>query len=1236
MKQAPYIFFLLLCFLHQNAGAQVSAQNSNCAVAAPFCTGNVMSFPAATQQPPAQAGPNYGCLFSQPNPTWYYMQIASAGPVTIAMSAAQDIDFICWGPFPSLATACNSLTGNNIQSCSYSPSNTETCTIANAQAGMFYMVLITNFAGVNQQITFAQTNSATPGAGVTNCGIVCSVTLTNSGMLCSGQSATLTALTNTSINSFTLSAPGSVLNTGTLANVSNTITQVVNSLTSSATYTLRASNANGTCQATSNVTVIPFPTFSLTPNSATICQGGSVTAAVTFSPGTNVSLFSYSWAPAPGFGLMNLSGPSTTIAPPPISTSQSVIIYTVTVSRTALNCPLWQGFALTVNNPATPLLQLPGPLCNTSTPVMLNAVPGGGTWSANPGVSGPGSFSPALAPIGTSSLSYAVSIGSCVVNTSGTVSVSQFITPALSSNPGTLCVQDQALNLMGLVQNTTNGSWSGPSVFNGSFVPTGLPTGTYQLTYSTQSTPIQSVCPSFTNLAVSVFNPPVPVISPITAKCTNAPPVQLSANPPGGVWLGTGVSVSGLQNPALNLIGANTLTYTAGQGTCVASSTASFHVSQFNTASLTALIPQLCVNQSPFNLMNIVQNTVSGVWSGVSVTGGFFNPAGLPTGAYTLTYNTLSSPNPSLCPDTRTAVASVLNPPTPSITPVGPLCSKSPALQMTVSPGGGQWASTNYLSTGGVFTPSNCAPGNNSVQYIIGTPTCQASNVIQVSVEAFVPASIIGSIPDQCNTSSAVNLLPFTANNAGAWSGPGVNGQSFNPAIGAGQYVLSYNTASFPSALCPDQATVAVRVFSLAPPVISNAGPFCNTDAPVQLQVSPAGGLFGSPVNGLVSLGGLFTPGFGNMGDNVVSYSISSGPCVAFAQTLVNVNRFVPATFAGYPGPYCRDNVPVNLNAFVTNPGGLWAGPGMAGSMFSPAQANTGLNVITYSTFSTPNPTLCPDTYSISIQVNQTPSVSIRVFPEHGCAPVEVLVNMSEYNTGKGYWNFGDGSPIQQGLNSSHVYLQPGQYTVSVVYTDDIGCRAQAQMKGEIRVEATPVADFSAPERVYISNPEVDLINQSQVLEENTYLWQLEGMPDKRELHARYRFEKAGIYQVTLTATGTGQDKCSHSVMRSIEVRNDYLVYIPDAFTPNYDGLNDVFMPVFSPYGLDEKTYALEVFDRWGQQLFSSTSPQNGWNGTVQNKGQEPLKADVYIYRIKYKDLDGNVYNHTGHVSLVK
>lgn len=949
-----------------------------------------------------------------------------------------------------------------------------------------------------------------------------------------------------------------------------------------------------------------------------------------------MSLYSFTWSPAPGFGLLNLSGPNTIISPPPIVTSQSIVIYTVTVSRSAYSCPLSQTLALTINNPSTPLLLLPGPLCNTSTPVMLNAVPGGGTWSANPGVSGPGSFSPALAPIGTSSLSYAVSIGSCVVNTSGTVSVSQFITPALSSNPGTLCVQDQALNLMGLVQNTTNGSWSGPSVFNGSFVPTGLPTGTYQLTYSTQSTPIQSVCPSFTNLAVSVFNPPVPVISPITAKCTNAPPVQLSANPPGGVWLGTGVSVSGLQNPALNLIGANTLTYTAGQGTCVASSTASFHVSQFNTASLTALIPQLCVNQSPFNLMNIVQNTVSGVWSGVSVTGGFFNPAGLPTGAYTLTYNTLSSPNPSLCPDTRTAVASVLNPPTPSITPVGPLCSKSPALQMTVSPGGGQWASTNYLSTGGVFTPSNCAPGNNSVQYIIGTPTCQASNVIQVSVEAFVPASIIGSIPDQCNTSSAVNLLPFTANNAGAWSGPGVNGQSFNPAIGAGQYVLSYNTASFPSALCPDQATVAVRVFSLAPPVISNAGPFCNTDAPVQLQVSPAGGLFGSPVNGLVSLGGLFTPGFGNMGDNVVSYSISSGPCVAFAQTLVNVNRFVPATFAGYPGPYCRDNVPVNLNAFVTNPGGLWAGPGMAGSMFSPAQANTGLNVITYSTFSTPNPTLCPDTYSISIQVNQTPSVSIRVFPEHGCAPVEVLVNMSEYNTGKGYWNFGDGSPIQQGLNSSHVYLQPGQYTVSVVYTDDIGCRAQAQMKGEIRVEATPVADFSAPERVYISNPEVDLINQSQVLEENTYLWQLEGMPDKRELHARYRFEKAGIYQVTLTATGTGQDKCSHSVMRSIEVRNDYLVYIPDAFTPNYDGLNDVFMPVFSPYGLDEKTYALEVFDRWGQQLFSSTSPQNGWNGTVQNKGQEPLKADVYIYRIKYKDLDGNVYNHTGHVSLVK
>jgi gliding motility-associated-like protein len=81
--------------------------------------------------------------------------------------------------------------------------------------------------------------------------------------------------------------------------------------------------------------------------------------------------------------------------------------------------------------------------------------------------------------------------------------------------------------------------------------------------------------------------------------------------------------------------------------------------------------------------------------------------------------------------------------------------------------------------------------------------------------------------------------------------------------------------------------------------------------------------------------------------------------------------------------------------------------------------------------------------------------------------------------------------------------------------------------------------------------------------------------------------------------------------------------------------LNDDFKPVFTEYGLDLKSYEMEIFDRWGHTLFHTKDIAKGWDGSVQNKG-EPLKEEVYIYRIKYKDTEGNAYTKTGHLSLLR
>jgi gliding motility-associated-like protein len=1236
-----FIFIVLIGF-----GKSLFSQNNVCANASPFCTGQVMNFPAGVNAGTAQQGPYYGCLGSEPNPAWFFMQIANSGTMSITMSALHDIDFICWGPFSSLSGACNSLTSTNDQACSYSPSATETA-VFNAVAGQFYLMLITNFSNQVQSITFSQNNPSSPGMASTNCGFVCVVTPTTGGVICAGQTATisLAASTSTSVNSYTWTGPNSFSSTSAVNTFSN--------VQSNATYTVSATNSavingspySGTCEAVVTVSVLQYPTFSITPTTTNICQGGNFFANVTFTPAANPANYTFYWAPHSGAGVWQPSGNNTLISPnllPPLVTS-STIIYSVTVSPTStdISCPVTKTLAVTINNPLTPTITAPPPLCNTFNPLQLTATPGGGTWSANPAISPGGIFTPANAAQGTSSVSYAVSVGTCVVANTQTVSVSKFYSPALTSSINPLCVQDPAFNLMNIVQSTLTGSWQGPQVNNNIFTPAGLATGNYSLTYNTASLPNLTICPASTVLVVPVFNPPIPVIGPLPPLCTNAGTVALTATPSNGTWSGnSGISPSGIQTPSLNTIGTNTLVYTAGQGTCLASSSKTFHVSRFNTAALTGTIGNLCFNSNPINLMSIAQNT-NGSWTGFGINNNnVFNPSGLSTNTYNLLYQTVSTPNQTLCPDASTITVSVLNPPVPVITQVGPYCTADGPVQLTVTPTAGYWVPSSFLSSNGTFSPALSPVGSNAVQYVIGTSTCYAKQTKMISTEAFVTAAITSSISDQCTTGLPTNLLPITLSNSGNWTGTGIVGSSFNPGIsGAGKFTLTYQTASIPSGLCPDKASVTVQVFSLAIPAITETGPYCNKTGPVQLQVSPVGGLFGSGVPGAITPGGIFNPALALIGNNIISYSISSGPCVANAQTNILIEKFISADFANNVATaYCINSLPFNLNSLVQNPGGDWSGPGVIGSMFDPSKANIGENnVILYQTHSSPSTLLCPDTSYIRIKVKNIPSITALSNIYSGCAPLEVILNSPDAGAGIATWNLGDGSGVQPGPTVSHTFTSAGSYSVVLSYADNeaLGCSTQVILKTPISVFETPKADFSfSPGEVTIDNPQVTLTNLTTVLKDNLYQWTIQGLNQVYEVSPVINFPAIGNYKVTLMATSL--EGCKDEVSKMIEVKNDFSVFIPNSFTPNYDGLNDVFVPVFSPYGLDTRTFSMDIYDRWGQIIYSTVDYTKGWNGTLQNKGDQSLKNDTYVFKIHYKDLDGRVYDQTGHVTLLK
>jgi gliding motility-associated-like protein len=1082
----------------------------------------------------------------------------------------------------------------------------------------------------NQQ-TYGETEDYNIFVGAIPVTIITATASSTPSSVCVGQNINLSVVhSSTATPTFTWTGPG-----GFLSNVQNPVLSAATP-TMSGTYSLTVGNGVCPVSKTVSVTVVSYPQFTMAPPSATICQGGTTPLGVTINGGANP--FNFQWT-GPGL-LFNPSQPNTLVQPPlqPVNVTLTNLTYSLTVTPKALSCPVTQTMNVTVNNPLTPTLNMPAPLCNISTPVQLSATPGGGTWTSNPSISQGGLLTPALSAIGTNTVSYSVAVGTCVVSNSNTFQVSQFRTPALTSSVSLKCVQDPSFNLQNIVQDTS-GWWFGQNVNANLFMPAGLATGTYALTHTIQSKPNPTVCPAFTVLTISVFNPPTPYINPIASKCTNSGTVQLTASPlVQGVWSGnSGVSPLGIQNPSLNLIGTNTVSYTSGQGTCVATSSRTFFVSQFNPATLTGTVGHLCATSPAFNLMSIVQNT-NGSWSGPAVNNNIFNPTGQQTAIYTLSYKTNSTPIP-LCSDSSVIKVSVLNPPTPVITFAGPYCSADGPVQMTVTPNTGSWVTTSYLNASGVYTPSLSAIGNNLVQYVIGTNTCNAKHQIFVTTEAFVPATILYQIPPLCNNSAPVNLTPFTANNLGTWLGQGIIGSSFYPAVtGAGGFTVAYKTASFPSGLCPDKSIMAVNVYSLAPPTISHEGPYCNNASPFQFKVSPLGGVFGGTDNGALTPSGIFNPGMAAIGNNLVSYSISVGPCLAYAQTIISIEKFVSARFGKQlPATMCINQAAFDLNAYALNPGGNWSGPGIpnGSSIFDPAKANLGGNNIVVHETHSETTSLCPDTTAARITVKNIPKVSINSSLPSGCSPLKMTFNMPSTTEGSGYWTFGDGTPVSEGFNVNHIFTDPGTYQVLFNYYDGEaqGCSTQVSLPSLITVKQSPEADFDAPTEITLSNPEVRLVNTSKGLMENYYSWNVDGVGHFTDLHPLVDFPTVGKYRITLTASST--DGCTSETVKFIDVKNEFNVFIPNSFTPNYDGLNDIFIPVFTPYGLDTKNYLLEIYDRWGHLIFASKDHTKGWDGTFQNRGDQILKEDTYVYRLKFRDLDGMSHYKTGNFSLL-
>ena len=179
-----------------------------------------------------------------------------------------------------------------------------------------------------------------------------------------------------------------------------------------------------------------------------------------------------------------------------------------------------------------------------------------------------------------------------------------------------------------------------------------------------------------------------------------------------------------------------------------------------------------------------------------------------------------------------------------------------------------------------------------------------------------------------------------------------------------------------------------------------------------------------------------------------------------------------------------------------------------------------------------------------------------------------------------------------------------------------------------INVFAQPVADFEASE--FTTDIYDPIINFHDLSTGNVNNWQWSFTPGTSTTqNPTHTFANEGVYPVTLIVKNN--QGCSDTITKNITINPAYTFYAPNAFTPNFDGSNDNFLPKGAAWDLS--TYNLWVFDRWGMQLYHTNDANAGWNGS---KHGQILQEDVYVWKVELKDIFGAPHEYNGTVSIIR
>ena len=950
------------------------------------------------------------------------------------------------------------------------------------------------------------------------------------------------------------------------------------------TYTF---TGTGNCVSTITQTILvyPKPNASFTfPSVACL----PTTGLVQFTYNGSVSAGqTYSWNfDDPASGANNTS----TLASPPHNYTNTGN-YDVTLTVTNLNGCV-DDTVVNATFSVTPALAYPAleAICQSAAPLSVatatvtNGVSGTGVYSG-PGVNAAGLFNPAVAGPGTHTITYTfTSTGNCVAVRTQTIVVNAKPNASFTF-PNVAC-----LPTTGLVQFTYNGSVSAGQTYSWNFDDPAsganntstlaspphnyTNTGNYDVTLTVTNL---NGCVDDTVVNATFSVTPALAYPALAAVCQSAAPLSVATATVTngvsgtGVYSGPGVNAAGLFNPAVAGAGTHTITYTfTSTGNCVAVRTQTIVVNAKPNASFT--FP----NVACLPTTGLVQFTYNGsVSAGQTYSWNFDDPA---SGANNT--STLASPP------------------------------------------------HNYSNT-----------GNYDVTLTVTNLNGCVDDTVVNATFSVTPALAYPALSAICQSAAPTSVATATVTNGvsgtGVYSGPGVNAAGlFNPAVaGPGTHTITYTFTSTGNCVAVRTQTIVVNAkpaasFSINPSIcLGQLAQLVNSSSIPSGTIASWKWFFGDGQTQINSNGNTFTHLYSAYGTYQVKLvTVSNNGCISdTARETIIVNAIPVAAFT-MPASVCMPNGAVNFTNTSTVADNLaltysWNfGDGSAPSTaVNASHVYASISSYNIRLRATSSAGCFKDSTRIFSAFYDKPVARFNVSPSILCQGTpNTFTDLStapNSTINSRLWTFGDGSTSQQ-ANPTKTYAAPGNYEVTLVVTNPENCVSDI-FKDTVLVYLQPVVDagpsFLVPQgSVFQFRPTVnDSLNVLFNWSPGTNL------SSTTVLRPTVTANNDATYTLTVTGDGncTATDFLTVKIFRPLK--------IPNVFSPNGDGQNDTWR---IDHLADYPGATVNIFNRYGQQVYSSTGYGTPWDGTIKGK---PLPVATYYYIIElkndFKPLNGSV-----------